>query len=207
MLDQSPWGLFWKMVGEGAFSLLSFRSVIDSIPSDVSLIQEFVKELSGQPANDDIYVYLILQAASFGGKAIWIKDNKWQNTSFRSYWLPTATSNRRSPVNPMMPMPETLYLRVAEICDKMLGVKGLYQDIREYLPDNGTIYIDPPYRGTTGYGFNFDLMEYCKKLKISCYVSEGYAITEQSYLISGSRGKGGISGERVNKNKEWLCLL
>ena len=205
MLDWSPWGLFWKAIGEGTFNVNLLLKYINDIPVDPRLIQSYIKELSKQPADiDTIYVYLLLQASSFGGKSIWIKDNKWQNCSFRSYWEPTATSNRRSHVNPMMPMPKTLFERVVVLCEKMVGIKGLCQNIKEYIPENGIVYIDPPYKGTTFYGNSFNLIEYINNIKLKTYVSEGCQLSEKALLISNVRKKGGISGDRQNFNEEWL---
>jgi site-specific DNA-adenine methylase len=204
MLDASPWGLFWQMIGDGSFNLSEFKNHIIEIPNDPKLIQAHLKNLSRQPADiATVYIYLLLQAGSFGGKSIWIANNKWQNCSFRSYWLPTATSNRRSHVNPMMPMPGTLYDRVAEICDKMYGVHGYYQNIDSFKPGDGIVYIDPPYASTTHYGHDFDLLEYVSKLN-SCWVSEQKALSDNAYLITSTRKKGGISGDRKQFNEEWL---
>lgn len=205
MVDASPWGLVWQAVGQRQFDMNRFRQLIDAIPKDISKIQEHIKNLSKQPASQDtIYVYLILQAASFGGKSIWIKDNKWQNCSFRNLWTPTKTSNRRSNVNPMMPMPETLYQRMQVICDTMVGVNGYCVDINNIKPRSGTVYIDPPYQGTTLYGHTFDVEKYVKSLPVKCYVSEGKPLSGKSSLISSGRKKGGISGGRKVANEEWL---
>ena len=121
MIDSGCMGAFWQAVANDEFDLNKFKNKIDSLPS-VEHIQSYLKNLSGQEPNEDmIYDYLLLQAGSFGSKQIWIKDNKWQNCSFRNYWFPTETSNRKSPVNPMMPMPETLCERVNNIVDVMGG--------------------------------------------------------------------------------------
>jgi site-specific DNA-adenine methylase len=208
MLDAGPWGLFWKMIGNGSFSLKEFEHHLGNVPKDISLIQSYIKELSKNPAYiDTVYVFLLLQASSFGGKSIWISDNKWRNCSFRNYWLPTATSSRRSHVNPMMPMPDTLFERIVNICEKMQGVNGIYGDINDFVPGEGIVYIDPPYSKTTLYGFNFDLMDYIKKIGKKCYVSEGKKLSENSILIAGKRAKGGISGDRKNFNEEWLSEI
>ena len=116
MLDWSVWGDFWKAIGEGNFILEIFKTYIDALPPKEK-IQKYLQDMSNENPNDGIFLshvyrYLLLQAGSFGGKQIWIEDNKWKNNSFRSYWLPTKTSNRKSPVNPMMPMPDTLYKRI-----------------------------------------------------------------------------------------------
>lgn len=207
MVDQGPFGLFWESVGKGTFSLNEFKYHLNQLPKDISQIQAHVKGLSKNPADQNtIYIYLILQASSFGGKAIWIKDNKWQNSSFRSYWLPTATSNRQSPVNPMMPMPETLYERVALVYDKMFGITGICDDIRNVIP-KGLVYIDPPYTGTTFYGHKLNVLEYVKKLKCKCFISEGKPLSEKNWQIAKTRLKGGISGLRQSMNEEWLSEI
>lgn len=210
MLDASPWGLFWEKVGNGSFSLSKLNEYIKAVPS-VDKIQGYVKELSLQPSDKDTeYVFLILQASSFGGKAIWIENNKWQNCSFRSYWQPTATSNRRSPVNPMMPMPSTLYDRVALICERMKGVNGYHIPIEQYKPQGGIVYIDPPYDNTTAYGYNFDLIKWVEECELPCFVSEGKSIpqADEHYQISVPRKKGGISGERKSApNEEWISVF
>lgn len=209
MLDASPWGLFWTKIGSMDFSISKFVDLVNRIPKDVSEIQSHIKKLSKQPANIDTeYVFLLLQASSFGSKAIWMNDNKWQNTSFRSYWLPTETSKRRSPVNPMMPMPNTLLDRVREISFQMAGVNGMNCNIQDFIDfdENSVIYIDPPYQDTTSYGFSFDIEAYISKINKKVYISEGYEMFGNGVLISGSRAKGGISGERKSKNEEWLNI-
>lgn len=214
MVDKSPWGLFWKQIGDGTFSLDLFKAWVDDVPKDVSKIQEWIKNLSSYPVyktqTDISYIFLLLQASAFGSKSIWIKDDKWQNCSFRNYWLPTETSSRRSTVNPMMPMPNTLYERVEELCMGMDGVKGYWEDCNNVDIEEGSIiYIDPPYDKTTKYGFEFDYMSFIEKFKCNniIFISEGKQISDKSFLISNGRAKGGISGERKECNEEWLSVV
>lgn len=207
MVDAGPWGLFWESVGRGQFLLYMMEYWCNQVPADRNQIKEFMEDLSKQPVDQNApYVFLLLQAASFGGKAIWIKDGRWQNCSFRSYWQPTATSSRRSPVNPMMPMPETLYLRTCEIASVMAGVTGICGKVEEIQPpDDSLVYIDPDYEGTTGYGHGLDVVAYSKLLRARHYISEGRALSTDPVLISSGRSKGGISGDRqVSANQEWL---
>ena len=206
MIDKGPWGLFWQMVGDGSFDLNIFKKYIDQIPKEIGLIQGFIKELSKQSADIDTpYVYLLLQASSFGSKAIWIEDNKWKNCSFRNLRLPTATSNRRSIVNPMVPMPNTLLARVELICEKMRGVDGCCGDINALnIPENAIVYCDPPYSDTTLYGHDFDVVSFARKIKNKVFISEGKPLSENSHKIENVRKKGGISGERKTFNEEWL---
>jgi len=208
MLDASPWGLFWSQIGSMDFSISRFVDYINDIPKDVSKIQSHIKDLYKQPANiDTVYKFLLLQASSFGSKAIWLKsETEWATSSFRSYWLPTETSKRRSPVNPMMPMPNTLLERVRNISFQMAGINGIHSNIELFdkFNDNSIIYIDPPYLNTSGYGYTFDLNNYINKLNKRIYISEGYKFTEGAYLMSGKRDKGGINGNRKSSNEEWL---
>lgn len=208
MVDGGPWGMFWSAIGRGEFDLDKFRSICDQIPSSPQLIQAYMKELSSLPVDENaVYNYLLLQASSFGGKAIWISDGKWMNTSFRSYWQPTATSNRRSHVNPMMPMPDTLFERVEVISKAMLGVNGYCSDVKDIkVESDALVYADPPYDDTTGYGFNSNLNWFIS-LPNRKFISEGKPLSEKSIMISGSRKKGGISGNRNSSFEEWLSEL
>ena len=211
MVDKSPWGLFWKSIGDSTFSSEVFKFYIDEIPKDVSQIQKYIKDLSDVPVYNtqlDIpYIFILLQASAFGSKSIWIKNDKWQNCSFRSYWLPTETSSRRSPVNPMMPMPDTLYDRCDILASEMEGVRGVCADCNDILIEpNSVIYIDPPYSKTTKYGYEFDYMSFINKYKNNntIFLSEGSQLSDTALNLTDRRSKGGISGNRKVVNEEWL---
>ena len=122
MVDSGVYGTFWNSVANDEFDMNIFKQEIDKLPS-VDKIQSYLQRLSNLSVNKDLleYHYLLLQSGSFGSKQIWVENDKWKNNSFRSYWTPTETSNRRSPVNPMMPMPNTLFDRVKNIVDYMAG--------------------------------------------------------------------------------------
>jgi hypothetical protein len=212
MLDAGPWGLVWSLVGRGRFPLAVLERYISTIPEDLSDVKRYMESLAKQDSRKDTAaVFLLLQSASFGSKPIWTEGNRWKNTSFRNYWKPTETSNSRSPVNPIMPLPKTLLERTKFICEKMAGVVGLHQNIEDFKPnENAVVYIDPPYKNRTGYGNAFDVVNYAKSLKQRCFVSEGSKLSEKSYLIasSESRKKGGIQGsKKISPNEEWLCVF
>lgn len=220
MIDAGCMGAFWQVVANKEFDLNKFKSKIDNLPSAEG-IQSYLKNLSSQePDEDMIYDYLLLQAGAFGSKQIWIEDKKWQNCSFRNYWLPTKTSNRKSPVNPMVPMPETLFKRVKNIVDNIGGCitahHGYVENYFDWYFDvdsntNAIIYIDPPYKNTTKYGFNIDITNVITNVwnGIPIFISEGYEIDRavQTWLLSTGRDKGNISGEVKKKpTQEWLSL-
>lgn len=209
MLDSGAMGAFWSQIGKGEFDLDWFEDLCETIPSDPKEIQGFMKKLSRAEytyVGERIAEYLLLQASSFGGKQITDNNGKFGNTSFRSYWEPTPTSSRRSPVNPMMPMPATLKERLYKILKGMLGVNGTHgyvQDVdfeifKKYS-EKVVVYIDPPYEGTTGYKDDFDLQSIWTKAKMcgcDVYISE-YKPLSDNFIVLSSTKKGGISGERV----------
>ena len=224
MIDNGCFGQFWQDIANDEFELNVFREEIDKLPS-LENIQSYLKELSNQQVDEDkmVYHYLLLQAGAFGSKQIWIENGKWKNNTFRNYWLPTATSNRKSPVNPMMPMPKTLYSRIENIVNQISGcIVASKEDVFDALYrldtewENGNknviIYIDPPYMNTTGYKDSFDIYELRRRIKnhYPIYISEGLEMehTDQTYLLSKGRTKGNISGDVKKKPvEEWLNVF
>ena len=217
MVDSGVYGTFWNSVANDEFDMNIFKQEIDKLPS-VDKIQSYLQRLSNLSVNKDLleYHYLLLQSGSFGSKQIWVENDKWKNNSFRSYWTPTETSNRRSPVNPMMPMPNTLFDRVKNIVDYMAGsINAINLDISKiewHFDKNSIVYIDPPYNNTTGYGFNFDYEEFIinNRAYVNIYVSEGYKMdnVEDAILLSKGRAKGSISGDIKKKpTEEWLNIF
>lgn len=222
MVDASPWGLFYQRVGDLTFSTDVFKLYIDDIPKDITKIKDYAEKMIKMQANDGlfdnmVYKFLILQACAFGSTATWVEDNKWKKSGgLRNYWMPTPKSNRRSPVNPMMPMPNTLFERVENICSYMDGIKGIYGKVEDVEILNGSIiYLDPPYKETCDYGYDIDYMEYINNLlntknNIKIYLSEGYPIysANKQILLSTGRRKGNISGNTKNKpTEEWLNVF
>lgn len=218
MVDKSCWGAFWESIANKTFDINLFKQYISSIPS-IEHIQSYLKELSLQPINTDyIYIYLLLQAGAFGGKQIWIKDNKWCNNTFRNYWLPTETSNRKSVVNPMMPMPNTLFSRVNNLVEHIDGVKAFCIDAFDIideinlkaLSNKVIVYIDPPYKESLAYFYNLDYMKFIQSLNnsVKIFVSEGNSISNNSILLNKGRKKGNITGNVKKKPvEEWLNIF
>ena len=211
MVDRGPWGLFWSAIGDGSFDVGRFRELCSAVPRDPREIKQHIERLHREPCEEDVvYVYLLLQATAIGGKAVWINGTNWaRGSGFRDYWLPTETSSRRSPVNPMMPMPDTILNRVAEIARRMRGVQGHCMDA-EYIPIEhpAVVYIDPQYEGTTGYPYTIDAVATAISAGVPCWVSEGKPLSPNAVCLSSGRAKGGITGERKRAaNEEWLSYF
>lgn len=208
MYDCSPMGLFYKMVKDGTFLMSEFKSEIEKIPTDLTKIKDYMDFLN--KTDFTIYKFLILQASSFGGKQVqYIKTNgeySFGTNSFRQYWLPTETSSRRSPVNPMMPMPDTLLKNVKNIVENFKPYEVYTGDLNNFI--NGfegsthIFYIDPPYENTSKYTVSLNNNNFYTKFD-NIYVSE-YKILSNKYWEISSTNKGGISG---NSNKNRVEIL
>ena len=223
MVDQGPWGRFWHEVGCGTFDMDYFRQIADAIPKNPWAIRSYMESTAMRPVQEDrlVYDFLLLQAAAFGSKPISIKTwedgwqipAKWETPGFRDFWEPTKTSKRRSHVNPMMPMPGTIAERMAVIVKAMKGVKGKQDDAKHVTATPGaTVYVDPPYGLTEGYGrYFFDPHGRAKELAANgrtVLVSERKPLKGgEAILISGPRTKGGISGRRAASHPEYVTIF
>jgi len=221
MIDKSGFGIFWESVSKNEFDLAEFKKQIDMIP-DPSDIQSYLKSINNKPIDINLlkYHYLLLQSGSFGAKQIKYNDEgSWKGNTFRNLWLPTETSNRRSHVNPMMPMPNSLFERVSKIIDVMSGkilafndyVENRYYLFEELKDTNAIVYIDPPYNNTSGYSSTIDVDSVISSIwnDIPIYVSEGSEIyqSKKSWCLSKGRKKGNMNGS-ISKapTEEWLSL-
>lgn len=216
MLDISYWGAFWSAIGSGTFNMDIFDHYLSNLPEDKRDYKKHMIKLSEQPLIEGrVELYPILQANSFGGKQIWHNGESWMNACFRDYWEPTATSVRRSPANPMQPGPSELRRRIGALITGMKGVHVINLDIMtilsEPVPSDAVVYVDPPYKSTTKYAFNFDLASFIKQFRqinqASLFISEGVPLSDNSSMLTFGGAKGGISGAKKGKHKEWLSRL
>ena len=213
MVDASMWGKLWEAIANNEFKLDIFKNEIDKLP-EISDINKYLKEINNNKIIKelDIYHFLLQQAGSFGSKYIDSNGDNWVNSTFRNYWTPTKTSNRRSPVNPMMPMPNTLFQRIELIIKNISGdIKAIHSKIENVdwcFDNNSIVYIDPPYKNTSGYNYDFDYEDFIINNRgVNIYVSEGYKMScsDDSILLSKGRTKGNISGDVKKKPvEEWL---
>ena len=218
MFDSGAIGAFWQQVSEGTFDLEYFEYLIKKIPSDLENVKGFMEDLSNIEytyVGEVVSEYLLLQAAAFGGKQIYDLGTKFSNTSFRNYWKPTETSSRRSPVNPMMPMPSTLLSRVKQVVSEMQAVKAVHTyaeniDFSKIKTDKDlVVYIDPSYKGVTGYKDTIDLslvIDRAKYVGAKVFASEYYNLSDDFIILSDTT-KGGISGYRKGSMVEYLSVL
>ena len=115
----------------------------------------------------------------------------------------------------MMPMPSTLLKRVIDVVNEMQCIKATHLlaeniDFSKIKTDKDlVVYIDPPYKGTTGYKDNIDLSLVIKNAKCvgaKVFVTEYYNLSEDFVILSDTT-KGGISGDRKGSMVEYLSIL
>ena len=113
----------------------------------------------------------------------------------------------------MAPMPQVILARVAALATRMRGVTGMCNDLRHANTDSidckrgDVAYIDPPYVGSTAYGYELSAVVLAKNLSIPCWVSEAKGLGGRSVRLSGERAKGGMNGARTTANEEWVTLF
>jgi len=210
MVDAGPWGEVWRDIGRGTFDLKLLAALLRDVPDptkDFAKTKEHGVWLSKQPVEAAARpaVYLVLQAGSWGGRAIgWDSALGWRHSGFHPGWTPKPTSISKRPVLPFHPLPATLYERMAALCDLMLGVCGLPTDVRMVYPQRGKAYLDPPYIATADYPAGFLNVEaYARSLPVPSWVSEGRALHEGALRMT-SRAGSHIAGGHSAPLDEWL---
>lgn len=125
-------------------------------------------------------------------------------------WGTFWKSVQENTLNPIQPQPKELLRRVTNIVTSCRGITCTNDDISTVqIPKNQTsiIYIDPPYPGTTSYGYDFDVMEQIARLlenSNTIYVSLHGPLGPDSIRLNLTGPKGGISGNKRQKHEEWL---
>ena len=212
MVDTSLWGDLWTEVGAGQFDLDTLRKRVDDFPTDLDLHAEHLQALHSEPIGADrSVVFLLLQAASFGGALILRPtEDRWQRWSPIKRWACTIPGQRNSR-NSMMPHPSVIYQRMTVVCDLLLGVRAQVRDFTTTRHDGGCVYIDPPYFGTSGYGARtpvYDFVDFASHSKDArVWVSESRALGHHAVCMANGRKQGGMHGRRACLTEEWLTRI
>lgn len=216
LVDRGPWGMFWESVGNGEFDQGVFEDICSECPEDPKEVKGWLEGISEGPVGGNApYHFLLLQAGAFGGKAVRINEGKWKTPGMRGYWEPTEDSKSDYPVRTMMPKCSTIQDRMSSILSVTKGrITGQQGDIRDINPiSGGVIYIDPPYKGSTGYGGDLvDIEDFVQTPRFEgtkVFVSEARPLggASESRKVTGSRKQGGISGSRDKKgDEEWVSI-
>jgi len=207
LVDAGPWGEVWRDVGAGRFPLATLRALLADLPSD-GRVPEHLRWLARQPvvAADRPAVFLVLQAGSWGGRPVGWDGERWRHRGFRG---PCGASC--PPVcakHPLLaPHPSAIFARISQLCEALVGARGLHADVLDARPAAGFAYLDPPYADTARYpAGTLNASAYAASLSVPCWVSERAPLTPNAIALL-NRHPGGITGGHTAQRTEWLSLF
>lgn len=214
MIDKSMWGLFYSEIGSGSFSVDEMKKEFSKIPKIKNEIKSYIDEKSNKIVTyNHTIIFLLIQAASFGGKSVDIIENKIIHHGFRNVWI---SEDGKRCVNPMMPMPDTIIKRVSEIIKYASGVNSFYGDanvfhFEKYINNGDIIFIDPPYMNTQKYVHDFNYINFIEKIlsikkDFQLWITDYDAHSDEYYILN-TTNKGGISGNTNKKRTEILSRI
>ena len=206
MVDIGPWGDLWSLVGRGMFDVDRLRSYLLELPSDDVQIPDFMYELrdATSPGQEGAsYVFLLLQAASFGGLAVGVReDGTWNARSL-------ARRKEGDGRYAFYPRPNVLLRRMEMICKHAKGVRGFRMNALTVVPEQGSVvYIDPPYSESVNeYRQHMDAHSFASKFpQHPVFVSEMRPLNASAREVC-SRKKGAFTGREKADKREYLSLF
>lgn len=206
LVDHGPWGEVWRDIGQGRFDLATFRELLADLPSEARQ-HDHLHWLARQPvtARTRPAVFLVLQAASFGGRAMRWEEGRWKPTNWRRPWT-GVRKGRIEHAAIISPRPDLIRARVEALCEALEGMRGVHGDVRDVRPTAGVAYLDPPYRDMEhDYGASrFDALAYAQSLAIPCWISEARRLTPTAHRLHARYAYRGIHGGRQRPRDEWL---
>lgn len=191
-VEAGPWALFWKSVADETFDIDYFESMIYKVINmDQKKVAEWV-ETTIAKEEPSAERFIILQACAYGAEAVWWDNTKWRrghsktnrNYCARKYWEPGLNSKEKKPRGTMF-VPQTVLEMTKSILNRAKGLSVIQGDAQhEVVPVDGDIvYIDPPYYGVSGYGWELDVLKLVEKLEVPMIVSEGKELPGSDRVI------------------------
>lgn len=209
LVDSGPWGLVWSQLGSGTFDLRAFRRYCASVPRNPKSVRGFLEDLATQPATRDTApVFLLLQAGSFGGRAITDEGGRWRHHGFRTHWRGEVRGRECQETRPTLaPRLPELLRRVEALVNalpgRVRGWRARAEDWRGHSDE--TVYIDPPYRGTLEYPHELDAVALAERLPSVVWVSERRPLGPHAVSLGRNRRAGMERASRPDRSRdEWL---
>lgn len=199
-IDAGPWGDVWAAVGAGTFpidTLARYAAVYDA-----RTWHDCVLEISRER---DLAAFILRQAATFGGIAV-----DWDGLAWSPPSGPRSSLRRFTGGNhlPSVPQPSGCLYRMRVIVERALGISAermtITPEAMRSAPRGRTCYMDPPYRGTKGYGRDIDA-EGTAHAVGGCWISEARQLSERAILLSSNRRA--LGGVTTRPREEWLSYV
>lgn len=158
--EPGPWcNTLWQLSSTTRSRVLSVLKMLERMDP-----QQAYDALQGHPVPEDGAVraaqHLFLQRLAFSGKAVQVTDDgRWASPGFnRTSAYGTPATERFGRVKPMVGSLIETIRRLPEFGPTIAVHEGPIEETLEMLPGMGPslVYIDPPYRGVTGYGHQLE---------------------------------------------------
>lgn len=151
LADAGPWGWVWPVLLEQGVEVGEvLEAWADKDP------RELWAELAAAPPADELAErvagWLVLQQGNFNGKPVTARDGRWRTDGFARPSEESWTRNG-SCVSIRRPLEALQALRSSS----PPPIEVIHGDVLELEPIPGAVvYLDPPYVGKTGYGWDLD---------------------------------------------------
>lgn len=194
-LDGGPWGDVWSAVGRGVFPHAELTRYAAAYAPETW--QHTLDDISTAP---DLAAFVLTQAGQFGGLAL-----DWTGTA----WGPRRPRKMAGAGHlPSVPQPSVVVSRMQKICEKLHGMSAarvmVSPELVSHTPRGWCVYIDPPYKGTAGYGRVCDYMGVASAVG-GAWISEAVPLSEKAIRMSANRRA--LAGTTHNPREEWLSFV
>lgn len=170
----------------------TFELIAQDAPEDIKAVPAFLTALRDEiPPDHPLapYVFLLMQAGSFGGKPIYDRGGRWVTYGFNNdHW---------------MPPPREVFRRLDAIVRRALGVCGIRARVED-VQVSGCAYFDPPYIDTATYGQ--DISRQVPGL-VPCFVSERVPLNEGARRLRDRRRSVLTPNAGDDRAAEYLSLF
>lgn len=201
LVDPGPWGRFWAEIPTCKDYTLS---TLDRwSPRDQVELWHELKSVAVPVGASYCATFMILQGYSFSFKPIGIDGHAWKTQGIGVQTAMGLPSTQRfGGVKPQLPA----YIARLQALD-VSRIEGVHGSATEVEPIPGSLcYIDPPYKGTTGYHKGIDLTrEQVEEIAIAWAQAGKVAISEGEPVLWDAVPIGGSHRSAMSKARtEWL---
>lgn len=213
-VDTGPWGAVWAAIGAGVFSLDVLAALIEEVKAvSLSETKAWAEDVLAkrEPTPE---VFVVLQAASFGGAPVWRDEDRWRvgESGWRyvagGLWVPGPTSPETKPRSWAISVPKLIMGVAREMVPRMRGIDGRQQRMEEVeIVAGASVYIDPPYEGVWGYGTKMDWRSVIARGHRPVIVSESKPLFgATSHVELTPRREGSFKGVNRGRHSEFLSI-
>lgn len=158
MLDAGYYGEVWERIGNGTFDIDYMLDILKRVPFYGSMQARYLGEYK-KIAPNDCYHFLLFVAVAYINKLAFV-NNRWMLSIVSNKASFAVRDNNKNPSEYRAFNKQRFIQRLTACYSLMRGVRAYQLPLRD-VPKlaAGIVYIDPPYKDTTGYkGFaDFDL--------------------------------------------------